>query len=346
MPPIDLYDPRTLQRVIESLPPAFSFLKNTFFSGSETSVTSRVDIDFVKGKRRLARYSSPRNLKGKEVKRDGYVTKTFTPVLINPKRVIDGDVIQKRLPGELIYSGQTEEERAAKIVAKDIDDLDTQVSRRKEQMSSELLFSGKIRMKDDDIDEEFDYEFVNKQVLAGTDMWSDPKSDPLAELRRRKATIRQKSSIVPNIVVFSEKTYELFITNPNVIKAMESRRIIRGEIIPRPISAAVDYVGKITELGLEIYVYNEWYVDPFTEEEKPMVPDFHYLMGSSETSSYFNHGAITFIDPKSKQWVTHVAERVARRIVNENDSIEEITLLSRPIPIPENIDAWYVVKVA
>jgi hypothetical protein len=343
--PINVYDPRTLQRVFREIKPAFSFLKDTFFPGRETSVTEIVDVDYVKGKRRLARYSSPKNLRGKEVKRDGYITKTFKPALINPKRTITGDTIKQRMPGEHIYSGKTDEERALELLARDLDELDQHLSRRQEQQVSELMFTGKVTMKDDDINEVLDYEFTNKEVLSGTDMWTDPAADPINELRLRKAAIRQKSGIVPNIVVFSEEAYEAFINNPNVQKAMENRRITRGEIIPRPISDAVDYIGTLSELGLELYVYTDWYVDPVTDTEKAMIPAGYYLMGNSNTNSYINHAAITFIDPNTKQWVTHVAERVPRRIVNAEDSIEEIALLSRPVPVPENIDSWYVVKV-
>lgn len=342
---IDIYHPRTLQKVFEAVTPAFGFLKDTFFSNSQTSVTEEVDIDYVKGKRRLARYSSAKNIKGKEAKRDGYVTKTFKPALINPKRTITGDTVKKRLPGEHIYSGKSPDERALEIASRDLDELDRYLSRRKEQQVAELLFTGKVHAKDDDIDETFDYGFTNKEVLSGTSKWSDPVSDPINELRLRKAAIRQKSGIVPNVVTLSEEAYKAFIDNPNVQKAMENRRIKRGEIIPRPISDAVDYIGNISELGLELYVYTEWYVDPVDDAEKSMIPAGYYLMGNSNTDSYINHGAITFIDTESKQWVTHEAERVLRRIVNTNDSIEEITLLSRPIPVPENIDSWYVVKV-
>jgi hypothetical protein len=343
--PVNLYDPRTLQRVFNEIKPAFSFLRDTFFGGRETSVTEIVDVDYVKGKRRLARYSSAKNLAGKEVRRDGYITKTFKPALVNPKRTITGDTIKQRMAGDHIYSGKSDEERAMEILAKDLDELDQHVTRRGEQQVAELMITGKVTMKDDDIDETLDYEFMNKEVLSGTDVWTDAASDPIAELRQRKAAIRQKSGIVPNIVVFSEEAYEAFIKNANVLKAMENRRITRGEIIPRPISPAVDYVGTLTELGLELYVYTEWYVDPVTDTEKAMIPAGYYLMGNSNSDSYINHGAITFIDPQSRQWVTHVAERVPRRIVNEKDSIEEIVLLSRPIPVPENIDSWYAVKV-
>jgi hypothetical protein len=343
--PINLYEPRTLQRVFSEIKPAFSFLRDTFFGGRETSVTELVDVDYVKGKRRLARYSSSKNLRGKEVKRDGFITRTFRPALINPKRTITGETVKQRLPGEHIYAGKTDEDRALEILAKDLDELDQQLTRRGEQQVAEMMFTGKVTMKDDDIDEEFNYEFTNKEILSGSDVWTDDSSDPISELRQRKAAIRQKSGIVPNIVVFSEEAYEAFISNPNVQKAMENRRITRGDIIPRPISDAVDYIGNLSELGLELYVYTDWYVDPVTDAEASMIPAGYYLMGNSNTESYINHGAITFIDPTTKQWTTYVAERVPRRIVNTEDSIEEITLLSRPIPVPENIDSWYVVKV-
>ena len=59
----------------------------------------------------------------------------------------------KRLPGENLYSGKTPNMRAAEILGRDLAELDEYISRREEAMCSEALFSGKVTVKGDGVNE-------------------------------------------------------------------------------------------------------------------------------------------------------------------------------------------------
>jgi len=53
---VSIYDPRTMGRVVTKMPPVHTFFRNTFFKNEETFVTEEVDVDFVKGSRKVAPY--------------------------------------------------------------------------------------------------------------------------------------------------------------------------------------------------------------------------------------------------------------------------------------------------
>ena len=46
---VSIYEPRTMGRVVQKLPPVRTFFRSTFFKHEETFVTKNVDVDFKKG---------------------------------------------------------------------------------------------------------------------------------------------------------------------------------------------------------------------------------------------------------------------------------------------------------
>ena len=51
---IDIYDPRTLVEVVRTTPPIHTFLRDRFFSHVKPFTSENVDIDIVKGTRKMA----------------------------------------------------------------------------------------------------------------------------------------------------------------------------------------------------------------------------------------------------------------------------------------------------
>ena len=51
---VSIYEPRTMGRIVQKLPPVRTFFRSTFFKNTETFVTEKVDVDFVKGSRKVA----------------------------------------------------------------------------------------------------------------------------------------------------------------------------------------------------------------------------------------------------------------------------------------------------
>ena len=143
----DFYEPKTLAGVIRRTPPRKMFFKNRYFSNPVMFPTETVTFEFQEGKRKLAPYVNPR-LGSESIEREGYERKTFSTPLIAPNRVITNDTLAQKLFGESEWnSGLTPEDRAARIAAQDIIDLQDTIWRREEYMCARVKQDGKLTIK-------------------------------------------------------------------------------------------------------------------------------------------------------------------------------------------------------
>ena len=115
---ISIYEPRYLAEVVRTTPLVRTFFLDNYFTNVKTFATKSVDIDVVKGDRRMASFVHPL-VGGQVLKNEGYQTESFTPPLINPLTVTTANDALERMPGEDLYSGMTPEERAAKQLIED-----------------------------------------------------------------------------------------------------------------------------------------------------------------------------------------------------------------------------------
>lgn len=338
--PIDIYETRTMLAALEQRIPVYSFLLNTFFPNYETQTTEKIDVDYKKGKRKMAPFVAPR-IGGVIMERQGFITRTYKVPKIAPERILTVDDISKRGMGESIYSTKTPEERAIELLAKDIDELDEYITRREEWMCREVLFNGKVIMKGEGIEQVVDYNFTNKEALTGDDKWTSEASDPLADLKRWRKEIIKKTGKAPDIVVMASDVADIFTKNKKVIEYMDSRRITLGTIEPTVKDASVTFIGKFPSLGVEIYSYDEWFLDD-DGTEQPMIPEGHLLIGSKGMNKRI-YGAVTQME--NGQFVTYEGTRIPKKFADEKNETQNIRLSSRPLPVPEDVDSWYVAVV-
>ena len=106
---------------------------------------------------------------------------------------------------------------------------------------------------------------------------------------------------------------------------------------------AVTYVGRITSLGIDMYTYDEWYVDA-DGAEKPVVPEDKILLGSKDLGKIM-YGAVTQLADQGQSFVTYVSPRVPKVWVDPNADNRMMRLSSRPVAAPNDIEAWKVLKV-
>lgn len=109
---VNIYTPRYLAEVVRQAPPVHTFFRDTFFTNVKNFTTERVDIDLVKGDRRMAAFVHPR-IGGKVLKSSGYKTENYAPPLVNPYDVTTADRYMTRMPGEDLYSSTTPAQRSA-----------------------------------------------------------------------------------------------------------------------------------------------------------------------------------------------------------------------------------------
>lgn len=338
---IGIYDTRTLLTAVNLTKQPYTFLKDTFFSNVETFVTENVDVDFKKGKRKMAPFVAPR-IGGVIMDRQGFVTNTYKPPKIAPERPMTIDDISSRAMGESLYSQKTPEERSEDLLADDLIDLDDTIIRRVEWICREILLNGKFIISGEGFEQQIDFNFTNKEALTTDDRWSQTDtSNPYNDLKEKRREIIKKTGKNPNICVMDFKAWELFVEHPKTKDKLNLLRLNLGNIKPSVEAPSLTFMGKLSELNLEIYTYDEWFLDD-NGQEQPMIPENTVIIGSIGMNRLF-YGAVTQME--NGNFVTIEGPRVPKVWNDENNDIRKIRITSRPLPVPDDVDSWYVLEV-
>lgn len=347
---MELYETKTLLKAVEQFKPVNTFLRDCFFpqGNNETLYTKTALIDVKKGKRRIAPFVAPK-VGGVTINRDGFKTYEITTPLIAPQRNISSNDVEARSLGEAIISTKTPDQRQYEIWAKDLAELDESITRREELMVSDLLFNNKIEIKayidtNGDRTQDSVVTFGDKTEDKVTKLWSAADADILKDLRYLRRNIMQESGVNPNIVVMGSKVFDALVDNEKFLKLLDVRNLQLANLAPQfQNDDAVTYVGRLTSLGIDVYTYDEWYMDD-DGNDQPMVPEDKILIGSRNLGG-FKYGAVTQIEQGSDTFATYVAIRVPKNWSNHESNQKMIRLSSRPLPVPYDIAAWKVVKV-
>jgi hypothetical protein len=347
---ISLYDLRSMLKVVETLPPVRTFVKDTFFKKGEVSLTDAVDIDIIKGKRKLAPFVSPLR-QGKLVERDGYTTRTFKPAYVKPKMITTVDDILKRLAGEQIYTNDVYSKMrdlASARLAKDLQQLNTMITRREEWMACKAITEGSVPVVGDGVNDSISYLFDSSQlpVFSGTARWNQSTTcTPIADLKRLKRERVQKS-FAPNICIMGTGAIDNFLKADEVIgnstggkNLFNMTKVNIGQIDIKILPEGVTYYGRLEEVGLDLYSYEEWVVNPLTDALEPLIPENAVILGSTQALATFNYGAIKDLS------CLNPYERFPKSWEEEDPSVRYLMLQSAPLPILNEADAWVSARV-
>lgn len=345
---VSIYEPRTMGRIVSKLPPVRTFFRSTFFKHEETFVTKNVDVDFVKGTRKVAPFVS-RLIGGKIVPNTGYSTKTYTPPLVAPEKVTTVDDLLQRQPGENPFSGRTPAERAVVKMAQDFTELRDQIARREELMCCQSIFTGTIPVIGDGVNEIIDFGFTNKETITtATKKWTNAASDPIEDLKRWHEIVQKTGFVNCDMCVMGSNVAKAFINHEKVMKQLDVKNYNLAVIQPKQLPNGVTYIGTIHEIGLDIYKYNEWYLDdwtvPETPEEKPLVPVDALALLSSMVNYSMYYGAITLIDEATGNFRTVEGKYVADTWAKRKPARRFLNLSSAPLCVPHDVDSWFVAK--
>lgn len=343
---VSIYEPRTMGRVVQKLPPVRTFFRSTFFRNEETFATKNVDVDFKKGSRKVAPFVS-RLIGGKIVPNTGYETKTYTPPLVAPEKVTTIDDLLERRPGENMFSGRTPAERAVLKMSEDFVELREQITRREELMCAQAIFTGQIPVIGDGVNEVIDFHFTNKEkITTAAKKWTADTSDPIADLKRWHETVQKTGFTNCDICVMGSDVANAFVNNAKVKDLLDVKNYALAVIQPKQLPNGTTYIGTIHELGLDIYKYNEWYLDDWTNpdapEDKPLVPADSLALLSTSANYSMYYGAITLIDEATGVFRTVEGKYVPDTWAKRKPARRFLSLSSAPLCVPHDVDSWFV----
>ncbi|ARD49630.1 phage capsid protein [Sporosarcina sp. P33] len=334
---------------IETVGRPKTFLKDTFFAGEKTFVTEEVLFDVKKGRRLMAPVVAPR-VGGITVERDAFRTEKLLAPRVAPQRVMTLDDLMKRGFGEQVNSRKTPAQRQLELTAQDLTELNDSISRREEWMAAQALFEGQVTLRgrvsdtnDRYVEQQVDYGFTNKVVLSGTSMWAGADSDIVGNIRSWRQRVIKSSGVAPDTLILGEDAVTAFLNDKNLQSLLDKRRINMMEIEPRLVNDAITFLGRLPGLGVDVYAYDEWYLDD-DGTEKPYVPANAAVLAKSGSGA-FAYGAITQMDEDTKNFVTTEGRAVPKRWNDVDNDIKMLRLTSRPVPMPTDVDGWLVAQV-
>lgn len=345
----DIYTPRTMGKIIRRMPPVHTFFRDTFFKNRQTFPTKSVDVDFKKGSRALAPFVHPK-IGGKTIPNSGYRTESYTPVLVAPNKITTVDDLLERAAGENPYSGRTPAERAVEKLAEDFAELTEMIVRREEWMAATAIFTGQIPIIGEGLNEVIDFNFTNTETIVTDALkWTSPTADPLADLERWHETVQKNGFVNCNICVMAKDVTNAFVNNAKVKEVLDIKGYDLAVIKPRQLPNGLTYIGSVHKMGLDIYQYNEWYLDNWTDpdapEDKPLVPDGTLALLSTEADYSIYYGAVTMLADNGVNFVTVEGDKVPQTWVERRPDRRFLQINSKPLTVPHEVNSWFVAKV-
>lgn len=343
-----IYDTNVLVQVVPNLKTAQTWLLDRFFTNQVEADSEFISIDIDVGKRRMSPFVSPL-VEGKLVEQRRYQTDVFKPPYIKDKRAPDLRKPVRRMIGERIGGDLTGAEREMANLEFELADQVDMINRRLEWMAAQALINGGITLTGDGFPTvyiDFGRDSTLTVTLSGSNIWgyaSNYNADgrdpvPTQNIETWQEQILKKSGAVVTDIIFTTTPWKLFLNSEFAQGAIYYPKLGENEINPgAEIKKGAVFKGKWGQYNL--WLYNDWYVDP-TNTEQPMIADGNVIMTGPEllgTRAFaqimdpaFNYGPMAYAP---KTWI------------NEDPAQRFIMMQSSPLVIPSRVNASFCAYV-
>lgn len=345
---MDMFETRTMLAMVEEGRKSNNtWLRDRYFTNRPTFNTQKIDFDIIgKGKRRIAPFVNPK-AGGIVLEREGYRTESYEAPEVSPMRVTTAEDMLKRLPGETVYSGKSPTQRAAEILGRDLSELDDIITRREEVMCAEALFTGKVTVQGEGYDEEIKYwaqlAAAEQPKTTLATKWDATATDAgviMKDLRELRRTMIQNGGFTPRELICGKKVVDVLLDKLTKAEQLDNRRVDLGQINPSLLPNGVTYYGYLKDSGLDIYSYDEWYLNG--ENEQPMVPENLCLLASPNVRTMLAYGVVALTGDDNVRF--YEGARVPDSWVQRaNPSGRIVQIKSRPLPVIQQIHGFHVI---
>jgi hypothetical protein len=348
----------------------------TYSDGFRFSDREQIDVDTKTGVRRLAPFVNPNVGVGKAMDRIGFQTDTVTPPMVAPKRPLTVSDLQKRLPGENIYSGQTAEERAGMLLGQDLAELDEDITRVEEWMCAQALFNASgaasvIPCVGDDYSASFSFARDASLIhaapgasaanglgtasptstkLTTARCWDQSTADIPVQIRQIKRRVAQLTGITIDYAICGAAAADALLKAPSLTGLtglLNTLRMDLGQIKPEELGDGVTYIGTFAGTGVDVFAYDEWYVDPTDGVEKPIVSDKLVGFGSSRSYTVMRYGAVGVTSglDQQAQLALVAGRRVPESWIQREPAVRFLKVSARPLVVPVQNNAYATLQV-
>lgn len=149
--------------------------------------------------------------------------------------------------------------------------------------------------------------------------------------------------------IMGSKALDLFLDDLDIRSRLDTKNYGFGVINVKELPNGLTYYGHLNDPSMDIYCYNEYYLDDWTDPEhpatKPLVDPNKIILINHAPNFLMGYGLCTYLDDASKQWVSAQTDRLLRSYVEHHPDRRLMEVQSHPLPIPDKVDSWMVVEV-
>lgn len=338
-----VYDTIELVQVVPNLKLSQNWLLDRFFKGLVVADTEEIAIDVDVGKRRLAPFVSPL-VEGKLVEARRIQTNLFKPAYIKDKRAPDLRRPVRRQIGERIGGDLTPAQRMAANLQFEMADQIDMINRRLEWMAAQVLLTGTVTVTGEGFPTvvvDFGRDPTLTVTLSGAAQWGQTGVLPSWNIQEWQNQVMKLSGGACTDVVFTPSSWQQFLTDPSVKQTIwyagnggQQNAVNVGAEIER---GAVE-MGRWGRYRL--WIYNDWYVDPVTDVETPMIPDGSLIMCGPDLMGTRAFGVI--MDPE----FVYGSIPFAPKMWTQKDPAQTLLMMqSAPLVIPSRVNACFAASV-
>jgi len=320
-----------------------TFLQSRYFPDGTTFTTAQVLVEYKDGNQKLAPFVSP-EVGGKVVRRDGYEANAYKPALIAPKRALTIDNLTQKGFGEALYGELTPAERAVKITADDLTEMDEMIVRRHAQMCAQVMQENALTMNhygdDNKIIEVKKIEYFNEQndaVYTVSAKWNTADADILTEVAAITKLLTKRGLPAQDVIMGYEAA-DAFLNNEKVQKLLDNRNFNIGAIDPTENFDDAVFLGQLNCKGrkMNFIQYDATYIDENGEEKYYIDPKT--IIVTAPGCGVTNYGAITQLDYGNTEFTTYAEKRVPLYAIK--DQVREVALRTAPLVQPKHKNAF------
>lgn len=346
------YDIPTLLSIMEEMKEPSMYLYNQFTEEGQTFDTKKVEVRTYKGNTPVAPYVSELQ-DGVLLARVPGMAQEFEPATLKPAREITHVDIAVQSYKENVLNPLSPIERAAQLLAQDIQDLKNSIDRAQIQQIISLLFTGKIVQKGEGIDKVLDYNFQNKLTLSGTDTWDSPDSKPIEKLSEIRRMMMMKNVPNPTDVLGDYDSMIALTRHPDILALADNNGLTIGNIDTQNLADGVVYHGYLKDPGVHLWSYTGMYsvYDQTLNDGKggykevEVMPKGNIVVYNRNQKFRWNYGSNLIMNTDSENFQLVRGKYCPESWVKRQPAARWLQIQSKPLLVPQNVDGWYVIKV-
>ena len=355
---VNILDTYYMAGLWEGLSPVNTFFRDRYFptAAEDIFAADKVLVEYQDGDNGRAPFmvmgADPIN-----VTREGYEIHDYAPLYMNQSRNLTADQLKQRGFGEAILSKSTEEERAARLVSKDLALLERRFTRTEELLCAQTMINNGFT-----VDEMLNADTKGKEasvlfydplgtndgaitIAAGDKITKASDYDAIVKIVRTMCRSLSRRGLPARDLIVGQDVGDVLTSNAAVQKLLDKNS---GIIIGSTLEAELTKYDGVTLLGilnfggykLNIIVVDEQYQDK-VDNSVTWVNYFPAkgIMVTAPGAGHLMYAHIVHMD-ENGEIDTITGKRVPDLFVDRKRKIREIILESRPFAAPKNYSPW------